>query len=204
MIDDYPPRSDRLVEIEQMGRLFGTVVEGRAAVYLSAPITSGRNYMLWRQRCQVDESTPEYSRLMREGVISPNRDRARRAASRLRSEMQATVIDPTALPDCKGWTQADYRILWGRVIEHYASKVVFLDDWEFSSGCVFEFRVANEVGVSCFDEQLRPLDLATGLSLVREAILEREQAMIPVTFLSAVERDLQRLLLSRECRHANP
>jgi len=90
------------------------------------------------------------------------------------------------------------------VIEHYASKVVFLDDWEFSSGCVFEFRVANEVGVSCFDEQLRPLDLATGLSLVREAILEREQAMIPVTFLSAVERDLQRLLLSRECRHANP
>ena len=56
------------------------------------------------------------------------------------------MIDPTLLRDFDGWVQSDYHQLWIDVIKTYARKVIFLDGWMYSVGCVWEYLAALERG----------------------------------------------------------
>jgi hypothetical protein len=179
-----------------------TVVPDRTGVYVSTPITSGRRLALWssNRHVEIDLSHPETYLEFKREVLEPNSEHARSIVKDLRNLFPKALIDPTALTDIDGWVQDDYRVLWGKVIELYANTVVFLDGWQYSNGCTYEFLVSNRVTPrpSILDERLQPLPLEDGICLVRFAIVELQKSKLPTRFLQQVVSELTKLRASEE------
>jgi hypothetical protein len=199
---NFPPETNRGREIESLLNLLRSVVVDRAAVYVSTPITSGRRFVDWsrRRNLETDLSHPATHQEFVREVLGPNNEHARTIIKKLRSMFPQALIDPTALKDIEGWTQNDYRVLWAKVIEQCAGTVVFLDEWQYSNGCAFEFLIANRLGPqpSILNEALSPLTLEQGTHLVRSAILELQTAKFPTEFLQQVLNQLTKLHASEE------
>lgn len=193
MTNNFPPRSERAGEIEALLNVLSTAVEGRGAVYMSAPITSGRRYSAWRLRLGGQTPQPGNEEELRREVVEHNREHAARVAREIRSSCGATLIDPTRLEDLPGWTQDDYRTFWALVVERFALKVLFIDDWQYSNGCSYEFLTARRCGVPTFDERERSLSLADGMRLIRSAVGEMRGQSLPTSFLERVLEELAKL-----------
>jgi len=92
-------------------------------------------------------------------------------------------IDPTSC-EVPGWSQSDYADFWTLVLERHVKRVIFLDGWEYSRGCVHEFAIAQELGLDCVDEGLQPITRETGLRLLESAKLEASALGLDVSFVS--------------------
>lgn len=147
----------------------------RDSIYLSTPITTGRNHLPTLERGEAADSAAHDAQ--RYAAIEGNRSRARAVAARLRGSGQQVVIDPTGLVDVPGWAQDDYHALWIAVIEAYARVVVFVDDWQYSVGCTKEFEAALRLDLLLLDQRLAPLTYRQGMRMLDEA--EREVGAVP-------------------------
>lgn len=188
------PRAQRPAEVERLAGFLSAVLADRSAVYVSAPITSGRRHSEWHpaEAHRLSSAPADYWQAHRAHVVEPNRNHAKEVVARIRLSERRPVIDPTAVPDIDGWTQDDYRLLWARVIERYAALVVFLDGWEYSNGCTYEFLVAQRLALPTATEAGRPLTLAAGGALIRGALAnlaaQGVEAALPRWVLSQAER----------------
>ena len=202
---NFPPVTTHEREVEALLNILASVIVGRSAVYVSAPITSGRRLAQWlgSRNVEFDPSHPEsYAEFQRE-VLEPNCEHAQDIISDLRKRFPNVVIDPTALKDIDGWTQDDYRYLWAKVIEQYATTVVFIDGWQYSNGCSYEFLVsyqsASDQCPLVLNENLKPLTLEQGLILIKAAINELKEAELPTEFLERVVEQLASTALEEIC-----
>lgn len=166
---EFPPTPEHLDEIQIMLEGLASVVEARAAWYVSSPLTTGRVASEWHLRDGGNSAQADGDEFRRK-VIEPNRERAAEFVRKLRQSTSRVIIDPTAMGDLPGWTQADYRSFWGKVIERYAEMLVFRAGWQYSSGCAYEFLVAIQSGARVLREDLTPLTVDEGLALLRAAI----------------------------------
>jgi hypothetical protein len=188
---EFPPQAEHADEIAILLEGFASVVEARTATYVSSPLTTGQTAVEWHLR-NGGRSGPDSFADFNRSVVEPNRKHAAEYVRGLR-ETRGVVIDPTALGDLPSWTQPDYRYFWGRVIELYASEVVFRDGWQHSSGCAYEFFVALQSGASIFREDLSPLSLDDGQGLLRAAVEEYETTGASAEFLRGVVEALGEL-----------
>jgi hypothetical protein len=201
----FPPVTTREGEIDELLNILGSVIVERSGVYVSVPITSGRRYGEWlnSRNLEADLSHPEtYQEFQRE-VLKPNFEHAQTIVKKLRELFPKALIDPTALKDIESWTQDDYRYLWGKVIEQHAGTVVFIDGWQYSNGCSYEFLVSyqssNHHCPLVLDENLKPLTLEKGLMLMRAAIIEMREAGLSTEFLERVAERLASTVLGGIC-----
>ena len=192
MKSSYPPRPHHTNEIELMLDILASVAGDRNAAYLSAPITSGKRFTDWRKRRGEDlgPSQPSYQEELIREVLEPNRAYAQLVARTLRGSFAGVLFDPTAVVDLPGWSQDDYRSLWGRIIERYVRTAVFIDDWQYSNGCAYEFVIAKKVGVITLNQNCAPLSIERGIVLVQKAIEETESANPPSDFLQRALAEL--------------
>lgn len=155
--------------------VFGAVVDGRETVYLSAPITSGLRFLEWyaNHGKNLESGSPAYERQHREQVTEPNELEAQNFARHLRQTRSWQVIDPTGF-GAPNWSQNDYRYFWGRVIERYASRVVFMTGWEYSKGCVYEYLIAVQKGIPTFNQSDVRMRLDEGRQRVTVAVAYME------------------------------
>lgn len=65
----------------------------------------------------------------------------------------------------------------------HSSLAVFIDGWEYSSGCTYEFMVAITCGIPTLDARLNPLSRDEGLRLMIQAHSELEKAGKTFKFL---------------------
>ncbi len=191
----FPPRSSHLEQVELLLALFNTVVGGRDAVYVSAPVTSGKRYATWRSRLapQIAETDPAYRRLHRESVVIPNREEVRSLVENLRRTRSEVVIDPTSFEEVPGWTQNDYRYFWGRTIETFAQTVIFVDGWEYSDGCSYEFFVARRSGARTMKQEGTELGLAEAIELITAAADHARDLLVSADFRESVRQELSRI-----------
>src|SRR5258706_2063918 len=194
---NFPPKTTHEREIDSMLNVLRGVVVNHSAVYVSTPITSGRRFADWSNRrdVDVDLAHPQtYQDFLKE-VLEPNSEHARKIINELQGLFAKALIDPTALKDIDGWVQDDYRVLWGRVIECYVDTVVFLDGWQYSNGCAYEFLVANRVTPrpSIFKETLEPLTVEEGIGLLKSAVLELRSSKFATDSLQQVLNELTKL-----------
>lgn len=182
--------------------ILGCVIVDQTAVYISVPITSGWRLADWvnSRKVQVDLSNVKTYVEFQRKVLEPNYQHAQNIIRNLRKQFTDVVIDPTAFRDVEGWSQNDYRYLWGRVIEQYVGTVVFIDGWQYSNGCSYEFLVAVKCSDggrrSLLNERLEPLTLEIGLSLIEKAIAEMKKANTPTEFLEQVAWQLSQAVSS--------
>jgi hypothetical protein len=161
----------------------------RSAIYLSAPITTGREFLRWlRQDRRDDPSRPDDSRRPRGEVIEENRRALVPLKERLaRVFPDSIVIDPTRL-DMPDWDQKDYHRFWVEVLRRLARSAVFADGWEYSTGCTIEYAMAVSLGLKIFDCNLEPIDTVAGLKMIRSASQEIEAAGLDTTLLISAAR----------------
>ncbi len=205
MKNNFPPVTTHEREVEALLNILASVVVGRSAVYVSAPITSGKRLARWvgSRNVEFDPSHPDNHADFEREVLEPNCEHAQEIISNLRKKFPNTVIDPTALKDIDGWTQNDYRYLWAKVIEEYATTVVFIDGWQYSNGCSYEFLVSYQSAKDhcplVLNEDLKPLTLEQGLILIRAASTELKEAGLSTEFLERVAEQLANIALEEIC-----
>ena len=173
MRTEFPPRAEHISEIERLVGVFACVVENRSAIYVSSPLTTGLLAFEWHARSGSSHplNSAGQTQFTRDVVI-PNRKQAAHYVRNLRNSENLVVIDPSALDDQPGWTQSDYRVFWGRIIEEYCETIVFRDGWQHSDGCAYEFHAAVFSGARLLREDLAPLSINLGRSLLVAAIEE--------------------------------
>jgi hypothetical protein len=76
------------------------------------------------------------------------------------------------------------------VIERFANMVIFLDGWQFSSGCTYEFLRAAQTGLSTVADDGSPLTPDEGRDLIEKAIAEIRTVGASTLFLEGVLSDL--------------
>ena len=195
--------SSNATALSGMLDVYESVLDGETACYCSAPVTSGKRYIDWLKRigknfADIDAAHADYHEHHFQEVIAPNRAHAQRIIQKLRTERGQVVIDPTAIPYIEGWTQHDWRSFWQRVIERYVRTAFFIDDWQYSNGCVYEFWVAHKKGIPTLDEKGRALTLEAGITLIEKALAEMRQQGTPASFIESVLPDLAALIAARD------
>lgn len=175
--------------------VLGCVSAERRAIYVSTPLTTGKRRAEWSTELSAgrDLSEAEYARVLRAEVVEPNRDIAVRFVEQLRRQTTRLVIDPSALPDIPGWTQPDYRAFWAGVIETLAETVVFLDGWQFSHGCAYEYLVAVRTGLETLTQRMTPLRLPAAMAQLREAVEDLKDRQMPADFLVGIIAEMTAL-----------
>jgi hypothetical protein len=182
--------------MEFMLAILQCTLEGRDAVYISAPITTGRRFVAWRTGpgATLQSANEDYFLQHRTHVVLPNLEHVRPLVRRIRHHFGGVVIDPTALEDIPGWIQKDYHSFWIQVVERYAHTVVFSEGWEYSIGSTLEFLAALRSGASLLQEDLTTLEPSTGAQLIERAVASVDDAIIPTAPLIRVLDDVRGLL----------
>src|SRR5436853_6757845 len=115
----YPPRPAKTSDIEKILEVMRGVVPAHSAIYVSAPITSGRRLTDWYVRSNgslPNRSHPDYATQHIREVIEPNRAHAAAIVHDVRTRFpNRIIIDPTAVADLDGWTKDDNRTFCGGV-----------------------------------------------------------------------------------------
>lgn len=164
-------------------RCFG--LDQQKAVYVSTPITTGPSFLAWRrQDPSLVESHPGYDADHREQVVEGNLARAQQVVTRVRGAFAGPVIDPTRLADVEGWRQADYHRFWAEVVVSFAHTVVFVDGWQYSTGCAVEFAAAVRHRLALLDENLTAFEPARGVKLLAAGIADLSKAGLDVRLLA--------------------
>ncbi|GBF82700.1 hypothetical protein AsFPU1_4134 [Aphanothece sacrum FPU1] len=181
-----------------MVEVYKSVLDTDEVFYCSSPVTSGKRYIDWlesigKKFVDIDSADENYRILHHQEVITPNRQHAQVIIQNLRHKTGKIVVDPTALPHIPGWTQQDWRFFWQQVIEYYITTAFFINDWQYSNGCVYEFWVAQKKGIPTFSETQQPLNLKTGVNLINKAIPRLKKREGNTEFIEQVLQDLEKL-----------
>lgn len=188
--ESFPPRPTRPDQVHVLIAALGSVFPDRRAWYLSTPITTGERFAQFIAKMSPATGKDHWAREHRTNVIEPNLRDAAIVASRLRDEGKV-VIAPAEFPDIEGWSQSDYRYAWGEVIRRFAGVVVFMDGWEYSSGCAYEFLTAVSTGAKTLAADMSVITYDTGTRELRTALTGHIPAVDERAFIEAVLRELE-------------
>ena len=131
-----------------MIEMLACAVTGRSSVYVTTPSISGCRFIDWypRRGPGLTLNHPDYREGHRRHDVEANLAHAASAVQRVRGAFpDVTILDPTVVEQV-GWRQADCHEIWATVIKRYTDTVVFLEGWEYSEGCAYEFLTALRTG----------------------------------------------------------
>jgi hypothetical protein len=174
MTHPFPPHADDQAGIAIALNAFGSAVPGRTAHYVSAPISTGQRFVRWLkdEGARLERGSTAYTVQHLRRVVEPNLQAAGPVVRSLRRTTGQITIDPTAFGDVAGWTQGDYRVFWAAVIERFAETVTFLDGWEYSEGCCYEWLRAVQTGARTRKSDGGVLESAEAIEMMGWAVKE--------------------------------
>jgi hypothetical protein len=180
-----------------MFEVYDSVIGCKDALYCSTPITSGKRSLEWFKQnnkinTDIDNLCADEKNSHFKQVIEPNCLHAKMIVSRIR-QMGRLVIDPTDLSPINEWKQDDWRSFWGQVVERYVTTAIFVNDWQYSKGCIYEFLISHRKGIYTLDENLNIIDLATGIKLITEAKILIENMKMEGKFFEQIVQDMKNL-----------
>jgi len=186
----YPPQSEHTELINQLVGVYSTVIDKQSGFYVSCPMTSGRKYL-----DEVYANDPPNSRLSeekRKAIFNKNCHQARSVVAMTRLHFPtAHVIDPTAFY-MPGWESSDYLAFWREVLIKHVTVIRFVDDWQFSNGCAYEFAVGVITGKYLTDERERVITPVEGHNMIKAAADYYDVVGSDSTFLRHVINSLER------------
>jgi hypothetical protein len=184
-------------DLEAPLQVFEYFLREAEAIYVSAPITSGWHFLDWYKSVGASLSgSTEYEKAHAESVIVRNRTSVADTIAAIKQRLPScVVIDPTAF-DFPSWSQFEYRLFWGLVIERFVKRALFLDGWEASVGCVYEFNVASCAGVPVFDQREAQIGINEAVTLIEKSIRAMKELKLDTEVLENAVKDLMILKTS--------
>ncbi len=157
---------------------FDSILNGEKAVYHSSELTTGKRlHTLFREhgvRERRELKAKMGEEAFRRQVWDPNVAEANAFARELHHRLGGEIVITPAPFVSPGWTQAEFLAFWETVIRTRCMAVYFSEDWEYSSGCAFEFAVALDAGLPTFRADGRELSQEEGTSRIDAAVAELE------------------------------
>lgn len=155
-----------------------SILNGEKAIYCSSELTTGQRLQALFRQYGVRESA-ELRRTMGEAsfrlrVWDPNVEEANALGRELHHRLGGEIVITPAPFFSPGWTQLEYLSFWETVIRTRCKAVYFSDEWEYSSGCAFEFAVARHAGLPTFAAGGAPLALEEGIGRLSAVAAEME------------------------------
>jgi hypothetical protein len=194
----YPPKPTRCEDFEKLLKLLGCAILENTALYVSSPITSGKRLADWhikRDGRLPDVSDPAYREEHSRHVVEPNRLHSQVVVDALRRKFpMRPTIDPSYVDNFVGWTQDDYRFFWGIVVEKFAERVIFVDGWQYSLGCAYEFLVTQRHQIDAFNEEGIKIEIESGTQLIRDALATFPTESEAYSFLHGIYQELLRMI----------
>lgn len=194
--NSFPPKTKCEDQVIAMLGILRSVIEGNNnSVYVSIPLTSGKRFLDYYSSNYLEKSKNcnNQDKNFITTLIDSNKNSAKEIVKQLRSRFSETLINPLALPDIEGWEQDDYRDFWGRVVERYAKTVICTKDWNYSSGCIYEFLIAKQNNIQTTDENSAFISIQEGINLIKKAVGEMKNSKMPSHFLENVINSLTKI-----------
>lgn len=149
-----------------------SVIGSNRYQYLSGPITGGRLLLQWHATKGRQLPEAERSAARRAAVTKVNIEAVKAEATRQRANGTDTIEPGSFEADFKEWGQPEFYGFWDRVIGEHASAVTFMEGWEFSAGCTFEYLRARIHGRITKFVNGKHLDDSAALRLLDDALRE--------------------------------
>ncbi len=179
---------DRKANIDIVRSAYASVQAPLA--YLTMPVTTGRRYYQAMDRhgvrtlVDLERAKPG---ALRDDVILPNVDESVALGRAIAARTGHVVVVPGVFEARKQrWTQAEYMVLWLRLITRDVECVHLSPDWEFSNGGAVEYARATLVRhgqapgrdrpMAVVDHRGHdvPLDMGVGMLMAAANDLERD------------------------------
>ena len=168
ILEKYGEYQKRTEEIKIIARSFATYLAPEIE-YVSSPISEGKLLYQYLQEkgLRFDEELKKEPDFV-ERVIKPNKQLAKMIGKQRKAQGK-TVIVP-AIFYRSGWSERDYLDLEIPLIENKINRILFVDGWEYSGGCIEEYLVAQQKGIPCFEQQGNILSTTKAKELVQQAM----------------------------------
>lgn len=171
---------------------FECLVDGKKAVYIAVPITTGIRLWELARECKISdlrEVPKKHPKLFRESVLKPNLKDAKRASDRVRRK-HFLAIDPSRLMVAE-WSQDDYVQLWRSVLETRVERVALSPNWVYSLGCLEEYMTASVKGVKVTDLEGRAVTRRDAEREIEQALSNGKSWGINTSYLRSALRQLK-------------
>ncbi len=182
--------------IDKLSEQLKCIVHKGDNFYVSAPITSGKRFISWYKSTGKNlkgKGDNIYRHEHFQSVITKNIEEANNKICALKNSIDGIIIDPSKL-EFQEWEQDEYRYYWGKIIEQYVNTVIFLDSWEYSNGCTFEFLKASNCGLKILNEDLKTLTVVDGLELLNKSIHALKKNGLPTAYIEKIINELQNII----------
>ena len=162
-------------EIDMVFSGIDCVLNDERAIYCSSELTTGaRLYEALREN-KLKTAAELKEKLGRDwfgtNIFDVNVKLAKEFAQCVRNSLTDKTIVITPGPFvAPTWSQPEYLFFWETLLRTRIKSACFNRNWQFSNGCVFEFAVANDVGLQTLDHNGKSLDLYEGFLLIDSAI----------------------------------
>ncbi|MFH2108555.1 MAG: hypothetical protein ABII93_07795 [Chrysiogenia bacterium] len=156
--------------MREIEKIIDVILNGNKVTYISAPISSGKRFLQWykTEGIKLNSESDEYNKSLFLKVIKKNNHDSEKKISKINKIENNLIVDPTKL-DFSEWTQNDYRIFWSNFIKKHVSKIIMLNDWEYSIGCVTEFKTGILNNIDIFNENNKLIEKEEGLKRIKIA-----------------------------------
>ena len=146
--------------------------------YLSGPITGGPRFVAWEKEVGSvlvdDEQT--YRLLRQRQVINPNINDLIAAAKVFREKGKLNIIEPGSFESPNQlWTQNEFYRFWETVITDRADRVIFLDGWQTSVGCTYEYLCAVRYKQTTLDKDQNEINFEKAVKLIDDSSKEFDE-----------------------------
>ncbi len=173
-------------EIHQLVTDLSSIYDEKSAVYISAPITTGKDFIHWyKKNLSIHEDQDKYSELHRTEIMEKNSKLIMKFISNLRQVEVCSIIEPASLAVDK-WSQADYLYYWELVIARYVKKIIFLNGWTYSRGCVYEYYIGLENKLVLVDQNNIIINTENAIFAIQKSISEYKANSIDAEFQQSV------------------
>jgi hypothetical protein len=177
--------------IENRVLLLSSSFKEKEAIYISGPITTGKDFLSWyASQGRLITDKDEYKKRHYNAVILKNIDTILQYAENLKNQSSEKIIEPASF-DVAGWTQHDYLFYWGEVIRKFVKKIVFLDGWNYSNGCIYEYYIGLINGVELVNQNLEIITTQEAISKISKSINEYKEYSIDVEFQKTVLKEIK-------------
>ncbi|MFZ4856778.1 MAG: hypothetical protein ACOYL3_10315 [Desulfuromonadaceae bacterium] len=137
-----------MIEQKHLLQAIKCATGGKVATYISGPITTGPRFIEWyiSTGYLLENDYKTYQQNKQISVVNLNESDLFEAAKSLRNNFTGPVIEPASL-HISCWKQNDYYLFWTELMRRFVSRVIALDGWQYSIGCVIEFHHAIKCGI---------------------------------------------------------
>jgi len=146
--------------------------EGNEIIYISSPINTGKRFIDWYELVgkNLIIDSDEYCKEKEKNVVKPNINAIKEYVKKIRKKTSKVIIEPTNIEnDMLNWSQNEFYQFWDRVIKELVDEVIFLDGWEYSIGCCYEYLSAIVNNKKTYNQNMKILDLSEAINKIKES-----------------------------------